>query len=122
MARVWNGQGRRLALMGDLTFQHDLGALANTAGLDAVAVVLQNGGGGIFDGLPQRHLPAFEACWRTPQALDLAATARRLFGVGFQRVESVGELGAALEAAFERGGFQVVEVLLPRNDGRASRR
>ncbi len=119
MARRWNEEGRRLALMGDLTFQHDLGALANSTGLDAVVVVLQNGGGGIFDGLPQRHLPAFEACWRTPQAIDLAALPG-LFGVGFQRVESVGELGPALEAAFDRGGFQVVEVLLPGNDGRAS--
>jgi len=112
MVRLWKGRGRRLALLGDLTFQHDLGALANTAGLDAVVVVLQNGGGGIFDTLPQRHLPEFESCWRTPQAIDLAHLPG-LFGVGFRRVEAVEELAPALEAAFDQGGFQVVEVLLP---------
>ncbi len=113
MARLWKGKGRRLALLGDLTFQHDLGALANTAGLDAVVVVLDNGGGAIFDTLPQRRLPDYEACWRTPQSVDLAGLPR-LFGVGFRRVERLDGLGEVLEEAFAEGGFQVVAAILPR--------
>ncbi len=111
MARRWRGAGRRLALLGDLTFQHDLGALANTDGVEAVAVVVNNGGGAIFDTLPQRRLPHFEACWRTPQSLDLAHLAG-LFGIGFRRVEKSEGVKEALEAAFEAGGFQVVELRL----------
>ncbi len=110
LARGWRGRGRKAALLGDLTFQHDLGALANVAGLDAVVVVIDNGGGGIFDRLPQRNLPAYESLWRTPQALDLAALPE-LFGIGFRRTPP-GELATALEAAWEAGGFQVVEVRL----------
>ncbi len=112
MARCWPGSGRKVALVGDLTFQHDLGALANTQGLDAVVVVVNNGGGGIFERLPQRRLPGFDALWRTPQSLDLSGLPG-LFGTGFMRVESMGRFAATLEAATRCGGFQVVEVMLP---------
>ncbi len=112
MARCWPGSGRKVALVGDLTFQHDLGALANTQGLDAVVVVVNNGGGGIFERLPQRRLPGFDALWRTPQPLDLSGLPG-LFGTGFMRVESLERFAATLEAATHCGGFQVVEVMLP---------
>jgi len=111
MAREWGGSGRRVALLGDLTFQHDLGGLANAGGCDVLVIVLNNGGGGIFDGLPQRMLPHYEACWRTPQNIDLSHLAG-LFGVGFQRVKEVDGFQKALDRAQEGAGVQVVEVML----------
>jgi 2-succinyl-5-enolpyruvyl-6-hydroxy-3-cyclohexene-1-carboxylate synthase len=56
-----------VALVGDLTAQHDLTALAAAAGRDIVVVVINNGGGGIFGYLPVAALPEFERAWLTPQ-------------------------------------------------------
>jgi 2-succinyl-5-enolpyruvyl-6-hydroxy-3-cyclohexene-1-carboxylate synthase len=63
-----------VALLGDLTFLHDIGALASS-GLDTVICVLDNGGGGIFDYLPPAALPEFEQAWFTPHHADLTAAA-----------------------------------------------
>ena len=111
LAWGWQGRGHKVALVGDLTFQHDLGALANVAGLDAVVVVVNNGGGGIFERLAQRRLPGFDRLWRTPQPIDLAGLPN-LFDVGFRRVEALEDLSSAFDAAWQAGGFQVVEVRL----------
>jgi len=112
MAGSWQGSGRKVALLGDLTFQHDLGALANAGETDALIVVLNNGGGGIFDLLPQKRLPHYETCWRTPQRMDLFHV-EGLFDVGFQRLEALEEFPEALQRAWRHGGVQVVEVILP---------
>lgn len=64
-----------LALVGDLTFLHDLGGLAAGQGLSATIGLLDNGGGGIFDYLPQHALPEFIPGWLTPQRADFAAAA-----------------------------------------------
>lgn len=63
-------------LLGDLAFLHDLSGLLLGGRLDRPCVVLNNGGGRIFDYLPQAGLPDFERLWRTPRPLDLAALAR----------------------------------------------
>ena len=112
MARAWSGTGRKVALLGDLTFQHDLGALANASDTDALVIVLNNHGGGIFDRLPQKGLPNYETCWRTPQRIDLFHL-EGLFDVGFQRLEALEELPEMLERAWRHGGLQVLEVILP---------
>ena len=53
--------------MGDLAFLHDVNALAARADdLPLTFLLLDNGGGGIFDHLPQNALPEFERGWRTP--------------------------------------------------------
>jgi len=62
-----------LALVGDLTFLHDLGGLAAGQGLSATIGLLDNGGGGIFEYLPQHGLPEFASGWLTPQQADFAA-------------------------------------------------
>lgn len=62
-----------LALVGDLTFLHDLGGLAAGQSLSATIGLLDNGGGGIFEYLPQQSLPEFTSGWLTPQRADVAA-------------------------------------------------
>ncbi|MBK5930472.1 2-succinyl-5-enolpyruvyl-6-hydroxy-3-cyclohexene-1-carboxylic-acid synthase [Halochromatium salexigens] len=82
-------------LAGDLSLCHDLSGLLLMTRLDRPLLVLNNGGGHIFDYLPQRELPDYERLWQTPQTLDLQALAA-LGGVRHWRVENGDQLGRAL--------------------------
>ena len=104
--------GRVVALLGDLTTQHDLGGLALAAGRDAVIVTVNNGGGGIFDLLPQAALPEFERGWRTPQQISFEHAAAT-FGLGYARAGDADGLHLALRQAFAAGGPHLIELLLP---------
>jgi 2-succinyl-5-enolpyruvyl-6-hydroxy-3-cyclohexene-1-carboxylate synthase len=68
------------ALLGDLSFLHDLSALVWGAGPPpATIVVVDNGGGGIFSFLPQAAnlgRERFERLFGTPQSPDIADVAR----------------------------------------------
>lgn len=101
--------GRVVALLGDLTCQHDLGSLALAKGRDAVIVAVNNGGGGIFDLLPQHALPEFETGWRTPQQLDFAQAAAA-FGLGYRLATTLPAFAEALAAAQAAGGPQLLEL------------
>lgn len=59
------------ALLGDLSFLHDLSGLHLLRTLERPCIVINNGGGRIFDYLPQHGLPGFEQLWRTPIHVDL---------------------------------------------------
>lgn len=99
-----------VALVGDLAFLHDLGALvhARRAGLALTVVVVNNDGGGIFSFLPiGRSTPRFEALFGTPHATDLSHAAA-LGGARFTRAETPAGLAAALQDA-GRPGLHVVE-------------
>ncbi|MGE5152917.1 MAG: 2-succinyl-5-enolpyruvyl-6-hydroxy-3-cyclohexene-1-carboxylate synthase, partial [Bdellovibrio bacteriovorus] len=82
-------------LLGDLSFLHDLSGLLLGGRLDRPCVVLNNGGGRIFDYLPQAGLPDFERLWRTPRPLDLGALAG-VFGLRHRRVCEAAAWGEAL--------------------------
>ena len=82
-------------LTGDLSFCHDLSGLLLAARLDRPLLVLNNGGGHIFDYLPQRTLPDYERLWQTPQAVDLQTLAA-LGGLRHWRVEKRDALERAL--------------------------
>jgi 2-succinyl-5-enolpyruvyl-6-hydroxy-3-cyclohexene-1-carboxylate synthase len=64
-----------MGLLGDLALFHDLSGLLLTDHLKLPFVVINNGGGRIFDYLPQRELPGLEALWRTPVPVELEALA-----------------------------------------------
>ena len=99
-----------VALVGDLAFLHDLGALvhARRAGLPLTVVVVNNDGGGIFSFLPiAGSTPRFEALFGTPHGTDLSAAAA-LGGARFTRAETPAALAAALEDA-GAPGLRIVE-------------
>jgi 2-succinyl-5-enolpyruvyl-6-hydroxy-3-cyclohexene-1-carboxylate synthase len=105
--------GRTFVLLGDLALYHDMNGLlaSSRLGLEATFVVLNNGGGSIFDFLPiARHSDGYEELFGTPTGLDLEKVAA-LYELPFSRVTSHGALDAALE------GPGLVEIVLdrPRN-------
>jgi 2-succinyl-5-enolpyruvyl-6-hydroxy-3-cyclohexene-1-carboxylate synthase len=88
------------AILGDLALVHDLGGLAALAGASAALtlVVINNGGGGIFDFLPQAsqvERSVFERLFTTPSGVDFAAAAS-LAGLDYRLVEELGSLGTAV--------------------------
>ena len=105
--------GRTFVLLGDLALYHDMNGLLayRRHGLEATFVVLNNGGGGIFDFLPiAKHRDGYEELFGTPTGLDLAKVAE-LYDLPFTRVAAHDELGAALE----RPGLVEVALDRPRN-------
>ncbi len=108
-AGIASVQGRTAALIGDLTCQHDIGGLALTRGLDIVIINVNNGGGGIFDHLPQHSLPEFVEGWRTPQEIDFEHAAKT-FGLTYQCSQSAAELRSALGRALASGGAHLIEL------------
>jgi 2-succinyl-5-enolpyruvyl-6-hydroxy-3-cyclohexene-1-carboxylate synthase len=87
-----------LGLIGDLALFHDVGGLLLAGRLALPLVVVNNGGGRIFDYLPQHGLPGFDALWRTPVDLDMASLAGS-FGIPCRRAADAGGLAAALDGA-----------------------
>jgi 2-succinyl-5-enolpyruvyl-6-hydroxy-3-cyclohexene-1-carboxylate synthase len=63
-------------LLGDLSLLHDLSGLLLARRLDRPLIVLNNGGGRIFDYLPQAGLPDFERLWRLAPQLEIGELAR----------------------------------------------
>lgn len=95
-------------LLGDLSFTHDLAALSLADQLQRPLIVINNGGGRIFDYLPQHGLPNFESLWRTPVAPDIGKTAR-LFDLPHRLVRTQSEFDEALDQLASRppaSGFQ----------------
>ncbi|SFD87144.1 2-succinyl-5-enolpyruvyl-6-hydroxy-3-cyclohexene-1-carboxylic-acid synthase [Blastococcus tunisiensis] len=103
--------GRAFALMGDLTFLHDLTGLLIGEGEpapDLTVVVPDNDGGGIFAQLEpgeDRHARDYRRVFGTPHGRDLVAVAESL-GWASSRVTSPDELPRALVL----GGPRVVVV------------
>lgn len=108
-------------LLGDQAALHDCGSLALLAGRNAVAVVMDNGGGGIFDHLPFAHaLPPeiFRRGWTAPPRADFGALAIA-FGLGYAPASDAAALRAALDKAFAAGGPWLVRVAIDRAASRA---
>ena len=109
--------GPTVALCGDLTFLHDAGGLLEAVrrDIDAVLIVVDNRGGGIFSFLPQAAFREdFETLWGTPHHLDLAALCA-IHGIPAHRVARASELAPAVLQAAAEGGIRVVIVTTDRD-------
>lgn len=110
------------ALVGDVTFLHDVGGLLGAPGEprpDLQIVVINDGGGSIFASLEHgelagtsaRRAEVFERVFSTPHTVDLAALCAA-YGVAHARVVSAAGLRAAF--ADPLPGTSVVEVVVDR--------
>ena len=109
--------GRAIALVGDVTFLHDVSALVDGVDADttAVIVVLDNFGGGIFNFLPQATAVAgeeFEWLFTTPRPHH-AATIATAFGHRGVTVGTVSELSSALGEGLGQPGITVIVATMP---------
>ena len=86
-------------LIGDVAFTYDLGGLATGArlGLDLTIVLVDNGGGGIFDHLPVGRIggPAYEEHIATAPGLDVAHAAAAV-GAQYEPLSTLSDLQSAL--------------------------
>ncbi|MDD9873008.1 MAG: 2-succinyl-5-enolpyruvyl-6-hydroxy-3-cyclohexene-1-carboxylic-acid synthase [Deltaproteobacteria bacterium] len=104
--------GAEVALLcGDLAFLHDVGALftAQRSALRCTIIIVNDGGGGIFDHLPiaaQKEAVRFEECFRLAHNLSLTPLARA-FGCSAVQVQNESELRAALANAAP--GLRIIE-------------
>jgi 2-succinyl-5-enolpyruvyl-6-hydroxy-3-cyclohexene-1-carboxylate synthase len=117
-----DASGPVVLLIGDVALAHDIGGLLamRRLGLKLTIVLLDNGGGGIFDFLaisssrsarapePERRGPVADESQEdiythhvaTPTGLDFAAVAA-LYGLSHERVEDVFAFRAALEGSLD---------------------
>ncbi len=118
--------GDVLALLGDLAFYHDMNGLhlAQQHQLNALVVILNNSGGGIFSFLPQADLPkeTFEELFGTPHRIDFSGAAT-LYGADFRRVHSESEVFGAFQELRPRTGLRILEwITTPRPETTAVHR
>lgn len=108
-------------LVGDVSFLHDAGGLAALRTLDtpAVVVVVNNGGGRIFEQLPiGTRPPEVLRHFTTPHEAELGAAAA-LHRVTHVRVDTVSGLSEALGSALSRPSATVVEAVVPPHGAKA---
>jgi 2-succinyl-5-enolpyruvyl-6-hydroxy-3-cyclohexene-1-carboxylate synthase len=112
-----DGRGPVVLLIGDVALAHDIGGLlaARRLALSLTIVLLDNGGGAIFDFLPIASAPMaladdiYTRHVATPTGLDFALAAS-LYGLAHERVSDARALRGSLERALARDGTSIVEV------------
>ena len=117
--------GPTCALIGDVAFAHDIGGLLAASRLDLglTIVLLDNGGGGIFDHLPiAGESDVYEQHIATPTGLDFELAAR-LYRLDYAAPQSLDELGRALgQALAQRARSTLLHVRVARSAGLALQR
>jgi 2-succinyl-5-enolpyruvyl-6-hydroxy-3-cyclohexene-1-carboxylate synthase len=111
------GPGPVVLLIGDVALAHDIGGLLAAGRLDIglTIVLIDNGGGGIFDFLPvagarmAREPDLYTPHVATPTGLDFARAAS-LYGLAHERVDTLAGFRTALERALAAGGSSIVQV------------
>jgi 2-succinyl-5-enolpyruvyl-6-hydroxy-3-cyclohexene-1-carboxylate synthase len=111
-----------VAFCGDLSFLHDSnGFVADDIG-SVVFVVVDNGGGGLFDLLPQsEHAPSFDRLFITPHGLDLSHLAA-VYGIDSTITDDVAVLGEEMESRLEARGAHLIVVPVEREADLKARR
>ncbi len=107
------GDGPVVGLTGDLAFFHDLSALVwgrHEERPAALLVVVDNGGGGIFDFLDYPGVvepQPYERLFGTPQSADVAAVATA-FGIPVLEADEAGDLAELVGKALAGGSLTVI--------------
>jgi 2-succinyl-5-enolpyruvyl-6-hydroxy-3-cyclohexene-1-carboxylate synthase len=122
-----SGDGPVVLLIGDVALAYDIGGLLahRRLGLDLTIVLLDNGGGGIFDFLPvagsanAQRGDAYTTHIATPTDLDFSKAAE-LYGFGHERVENLFAFRAALERSFEDGAHRGANIIEARTERAAN--
>ncbi|CAB4734616.1 MAG: 2-succinyl-5-enolpyruvyl-6-hydroxy-3-cyclohexene-1-carboxylic-acid synthase [Actinobacteria bacterium] len=97
------------AVIGDLTFLHDLTALLAPPKNNLTIFIIDNNGGGIFSTLPQSGVAGFEEIFATPQNQNLEKIISS-FGIQVTKVKSTSDLNFALSQSNPGLNFVIVEV------------
>jgi 2-succinyl-5-enolpyruvyl-6-hydroxy-3-cyclohexene-1-carboxylate synthase len=105
-----------VAVLGDLSFLHDLTGLINNENINCRFIVINNDGGGIFSTLPQRGSTGFETVFGTPHGLNPASIAQS-FGIEAVQINSLKELIAQIKAPIK--GVSVVVCDVPSRESNA---
>lgn len=103
-------RGPSVLLCGDLALFHDLGGLAAAAQLPVglVVIVLDNGGGGIFEYLPiAAHPTPFLERFVTPQSTNIESLCAAV-SARYLRAETVSQLCTGLEQNLKADGLTVI--------------
>ncbi len=113
-------------LIGDLAFLHDLGGLfaAHQYEIDATLIVINNDGGGIFSFLPvadSAEPEAFEKLFTLPHGIQLESAAT-LYGIDYQRIESLSAFEQQLAISLQSAGTQLLELVVSREASVAQHR
>lgn len=98
-------------LCGDLSLLYDQNGflLAAETRPDAVVVVVNNDGGGIFSLLEQRDVAGFERLFGTPHGIPFASLAST-YGLGYHPLARAADLADTVCGALDAGGLHLVEV------------
>jgi 2-succinyl-5-enolpyruvyl-6-hydroxy-3-cyclohexene-1-carboxylate synthase len=105
------------AILGDITFIHDLSALISLPATDLKIFLIDNNGGGIFSTLPQAGVTGFEKIFGTPHNSDLEKIIGG-FGIPVTRVKTVGDLQR--EVIHSHQGVRIVLVEVPAREAMAA--
>ncbi len=106
------GREKVVLVIGDLALYHDLNGLlaAKLHKLNALIILLNNDGGGIFSFLPQAAYPKhFEQLFGTPHGLNFEHAAK-LYDAHFVSATSWDEFRAAVKESLSRAGLDIVQV------------
>lgn len=105
-----------VAVLGDLSFLHDITGLIHHENINLKIIVIDNNGGGIFSTLPHRGVNGFDTIFGTPHNLDLKKVAES-FGVATASVNNQAELEAELKKPVK--GLSLVVVHMPDRESNA---
>jgi 2-succinyl-5-enolpyruvyl-6-hydroxy-3-cyclohexene-1-carboxylate synthase len=105
-----------VAVLGDLSFLHDVSGLIGAGDINLRILVVNNDGGGIFSTLPQHNARGFEKIFGTPHGLDPALIAASM-GIPSKTVTSIDQLEIELREPVI--GLSVVVAQMPSRESNA---
>jgi 2-succinyl-5-enolpyruvyl-6-hydroxy-3-cyclohexene-1-carboxylate synthase len=107
--------GDTLALAGDLSLLHDSNGFLHDGEIDLTIVFIDNGGGGLFDSLPQAsHAPDYERLFVTDPRRSYPALAE-FHGLGYHEAADTDSLIELAGASLRRRGVDLIRVGVSRD-------